>query len=134
MSNPTTPRFQYFDSDGNPLSGGYLYSFEAGTLIALSCYSDAELTTPLNNPQVLDANGELERFYMLDQLYKFRLTEAGGMVICTPSGTTITSYASPRLDPATVTTSTPVGMEPPWGDKITINGIINDGAEASIIT
>ncbi len=56
------------------------------------------------------------------------------MVICMPSGTTITEYASPRLDPTTITSSTPMDMEPPWGDKITINGIINDGAEASIIT
>lgn len=56
------------------------------------------------------------------------------MVICTPSGTTITPYASPRLDPTTVTASTPMGMTPPWGDKITINGLINDGSEASIIT
>ncbi len=56
------------------------------------------------------------------------------MVICTPSGTTITSYASPRLDPTTITSSTPMDMEPPWGDKITINGLINDGSEASVIT
>jgi uncharacterized membrane protein len=56
------------------------------------------------------------------------------MVICTPSGTTVTPYASPRLDPTTITDSTPVDMEPPWGDKITINGLINDGSEASVIT
>ncbi|MFH1647797.1 MAG: CARDB domain-containing protein [Chloroflexota bacterium] len=56
------------------------------------------------------------------------------MVVVTPSGTTITPYASPRLDPTTITASTPMGMDPPWGDKITINGIINDGAEASVIT
>jgi len=74
--------------------------------------------------------------------WTFRITGTSGalshstdvMVICTPSGTTITEYASPRLDPTTITSSTPMDMQPPWGDKITINGIINDGAEASIIT
>ncbi|MCK4274278.1 MAG: hypothetical protein KAW90_05250, partial [Dehalococcoidales bacterium] len=74
--------------------------------------------------------------------WTFRITGTSGalshstdvMVICTPSGTTITPFASPRLDPTTITASTPMDMEPPWGDKITINGIINDGAEASIIT
>jgi len=56
------------------------------------------------------------------------------MVICTPSGTTVTPYASPRLDPTTITTSTPMDMAPPWGDKIQINSLINDGSEASVIT
>ncbi|HUV75912.1 MAG TPA: hypothetical protein VMW00_04625, partial [Dehalococcoidales bacterium] len=74
--------------------------------------------------------------------WTFKITGTSGvlahsaevMVICTPSGTTVTSYASPRLDPTTITTSTPMAMTPPWGDKITITGIINDGSEASVIT
>jgi uncharacterized membrane protein len=74
--------------------------------------------------------------------WAFKITGTSGtlehnaevMVICTPSGTTVTPYASPRLDPTTITTSTPVDMEVPWGDKITINGLINDGSEASVIT
>ncbi len=74
--------------------------------------------------------------------WTFKITGTSGalvhstevMVICTPSGTTVTPYASPRLDPSTITSSTPMGMEPPWGDKITINSIINDGSEASVIT
>ncbi len=74
--------------------------------------------------------------------WTFRVTGTSGalthttdvMVICMPEGTTITEFASPRLDPTTITSSTPMDMEPPWGDRITINGIINDGAEASVIT
>ncbi len=74
--------------------------------------------------------------------WTFRITGTSGalthytdvMVICTPSGTAMTAYASPLLDPSTVTSSTPIDMAPPWGDKITINGIINDGGEASTIT
>jgi len=74
--------------------------------------------------------------------WTFRITGTSGalshstdvMVISTPSGTTITQYASPLLDPTTITASTPMDIEPPWGDIITISGIINDGAEASIIT
>jgi uncharacterized membrane protein len=74
--------------------------------------------------------------------WTFRVTGTSGalshstdvMVICTPSGTTSTAFSSPLLDPATVTSSTPIDMTAPWGDKITINGIINDGSEASVIT
>jgi hypothetical protein len=74
--------------------------------------------------------------------WTFRITGTSGdlthytdvMVIATPSGTTVTTFPSPRLDPTTVTSSTPIDMTAPWGDRFTINGIINDGAEASIIT
>jgi len=74
--------------------------------------------------------------------WTFRVTGTSGalshstevMFICTPSGTTVTTYASPRLDPTTVTSTTPIDMTAPWGDKITINSIINDGAEANVIT
>jgi uncharacterized membrane protein/phage protein U len=74
--------------------------------------------------------------------WTFRITGTSGalthstdvMVICTPSGTTVTTYASPLLDPSTVTSSTPMDMTTPWGDVISIDGIINDGGEAGIIT
>jgi uncharacterized membrane protein len=74
--------------------------------------------------------------------WTFRITGTSGalthstdvMVYCTPSGTAMTAFASPMLDPSTVTSSTPMDMTAPWGDIITINGIINDGGEASTIT
>ncbi len=74
--------------------------------------------------------------------WTFRITGTSGalthyadvMVISTPSGTTVTPFSTPRLDPTTVTSSTPIDMTAPWGDKITINGIINEGSEASVIT
>jgi uncharacterized membrane protein len=79
---------------------------------------------------------------ILPGAWTFRITGTSGslthstdmMVICTPSGTTMTSYASPLLDPTTVTPSTPIDMDVPWGDRITINGIINDAGEAGTIT
>ncbi len=74
--------------------------------------------------------------------WTFKITGTSGslehstsvMVICTPSGTTRTTFASSRLDPSTVTASTPVEMAPPWGDKVKINNLIGDGSEASVIT
>lgn len=74
--------------------------------------------------------------------WTFRVTGTSGnlthntdvMVIGTPSGTTVTSFASPLLDPTTVTPSTPINMTLPSGESITIQGIINEGAEASTIT
>lgn len=36
-----TPKQQYFDNNGNPLSGGKLYSFEAGTTTPLATYTSS---------------------------------------------------------------------------------------------
>jgi len=52
------PKFQAFDSDGAPLSGGKLYTYIAGTTTAKATYSDRELTSANANPVILDSRGE----------------------------------------------------------------------------
>lgn len=57
-----TPKFQAFDSNGDPLSGGKLYSYISGTTTAKATYptlADAEAGTNANaNPVILDSRGE----------------------------------------------------------------------------
>lgn len=52
------PRFKAFDSNGDPLAGGLLYTYEAGTDTPLALYEDYAFATPHDNPIELDANGE----------------------------------------------------------------------------
>lgn len=57
-----TPKFQAFDSNGDPLSGGKLYTYISGTTTAKATYPtlmDAEAGTNANaNPVILDSRGE----------------------------------------------------------------------------
>jgi hypothetical protein len=53
----------YTDSAGDPLSGGLLYTYAAGTSTPLATYSDQAGTTPNANPVVLDARGEATVFW-----------------------------------------------------------------------
>lgn len=48
---------QFFDDNGDPLSGGKLSFFDTGTDTPKTTYSDEDLTTPNTNPVVLDAYG-----------------------------------------------------------------------------
>lgn len=48
----------YEDNSGRPLSGGLLYTYDAGTLNPKATYKDLAGTIPNTNPIVLDARGE----------------------------------------------------------------------------
>ena len=48
---------QFFDNNANPLSGGKVYYYQPGTLTFKNVWSDANETTPLTNPVILNAAG-----------------------------------------------------------------------------
>lgn len=58
------PKVQYFDGNGDPLSGGKLYTYEVGTTTNKATYptiADALAATNANaNPVVLDSRGEAD--------------------------------------------------------------------------
>lgn len=70
---------QQFDSLGEPLNGGLLYFFAAGTTTPQSAYQDVALTIPWPNPIVLDAAGRIPAFYLADGQIKIRLADAFGV-------------------------------------------------------
>jgi hypothetical protein len=52
-----SPSQQFFDSDGNPLSGGLIYTYLAGTSTPSPTYSDSDLSIPNEIPLELDSAG-----------------------------------------------------------------------------
>jgi hypothetical protein len=71
----TYPKFYAHDLDGTPLEGGKLYSYLSGTSTPLALYHDAELTSPWDNPIILDSSGEA-LFYYGPARYKLALHDA----------------------------------------------------------
>lgn len=73
---------QYFDNVGDPLVGGKLFTYEAGSVSTpLATFADAAGTTPNTNPVVLDARGEAVIFW--NGSYKVRLEDSLGNLIWT---------------------------------------------------
>jgi hypothetical protein len=71
---------QFFDDNGNPLSGGKLYTYDAGGTTPKATYTDAAGTTPNANPVVLDAAGRATVF--LDgTTYRFDLKTSGDVLV-----------------------------------------------------
>lgn len=75
-----TKHFAYFtDSSGNPLSGGKLYSYEAGTTTPKATYTTAAATVENANPVILDSAGTATIF--IDGSYRFDLYDANDVLI-----------------------------------------------------
>ena len=66
---------QFFDSNGDPLTGGLLYTYAAGTSTPVTTYTSQAATANNTNPIVLDAAGRTPAEIWLDggSFYKFVL-------------------------------------------------------------
>ena len=100
---------QFFSDNGVPLSGGKLYSYEAGTTTPQTTYTSANGVTAHANPIVLNSAGRVatgEIWLTAGQNYKFVLKTSTDITIATwdnitgINGTGITSNAiSVEYDP-----------------------------------
>ncbi len=78
MANTLSPVFkqQFFAPSGTFLSGGLLYSYQAGSTTPLATYNATGATN--TNPIVLDAMGRCDCWLPPNVSYKFNLTDSAG--------------------------------------------------------
>lgn len=76
------PKIQFFDANGNPLVGGKLYSYAAGTVTPQVTYVDQGQTATNTNPVILDSRGEAS-VWLGTLPYKLKLTSATDVEIWT---------------------------------------------------
>ena len=77
-----TPKLQFFDANGDPLVGGKLYTYAAGTTTPLASYTDSTGLIANTNPIVLDSRGEAN-VWLSGAIYKFALYTSVGVLIWT---------------------------------------------------
>lgn len=70
------PKFQALTNAGEPLVGGRLYSYQAGTTTPLATYTDSTEVTPNTNPVILDARGEAAVWLAASPAYKLVLKDS----------------------------------------------------------
>lgn len=91
---------QFFDSNGNPLTGGKIYTYEAGTTTPLASYTTSAGNVAHTNPIVLDSAGRVpsggEIWLTQTEAYKFVIETATSVLI----GTYDNIYGS--TDPANI--------------------------------
>jgi len=77
---------QFFDNNGVPLSGGKIYSYEAGTSTPLATYTSSAGNVAHTNPIILDSAGRVpsgEIWVVASTLYKFVLKTSTEVTIAT---------------------------------------------------
>lgn len=72
---------QQQDEVGDPLSGGFLYIYDANTSTPAITYADFSLTSIQAWPLELDSAGRIPAFWVDDGSYRARLTTSGGVEI-----------------------------------------------------
>lgn len=82
-----SPKMQFFDANGDPLVGGKLYTYAAGTTTPLATYTDSTGGTPNANPVVMNARGEAS-VWLGTSAYYFELKDSAGSLIWTADNIT----------------------------------------------
>jgi hypothetical protein len=85
---------QYVNSEGNPLVGGNVYYYAAGTTTLQTIYADGGEVNTLPNPMVLGSRGELTSTVFLDGDYKVVVKDADGSQIFERDNFSLTSSAT----------------------------------------
>lgn len=97
MASIYTPHFiQFMDNNGNPLSGGRLFTYAAGTNTPKATYTTEAGTIANANPVVLDTFGHAVVF--LTGSYKFRLEDSLGNLIRETDNITAFSTSDSGVD------------------------------------
>lgn len=98
----TAGRFQGFDSNGDPLSGGLLYTYLAGTTTPQATYTSSTLATPNANPVVLDSAGRASVWLTPSANYR--------MVLKTSADATVTDDDNISDSPGNFSATTGAGL------------------------
>lgn len=77
--------FQFFDTLGEPLAGGFLYTYQAGSSTPLTTYTTSAGTVANTNPIVLGTDGRPPQEIWLTEgyNYKFILADSNNVTIAT---------------------------------------------------
>ena len=95
------PKQQFFGANGEPLVGGKIYTYEAGTTTPVATYVDAAGVSQNTNPIILDSRGMCNIWLLSTVSYKYVVTDANDVLQFTTDniGVTLTtaSFATPPI-------------------------------------
>ena len=133
---------QFFDNNGNPLSGGKIYTYEAGTTTPLATYTSSTGVTAHTNPIILDSGGRVpggEIWLNYAYLYKFVVKTSTDVLIATydniggsfNASSIIANFTGDGTDTTFTLASAPAGEN---ATNVYINGVYQQKNTYSVAT
>lgn len=103
-----TPFQTTWDSNGNPISGGKICTYVAGTTTPVATYTDSGLTVPNGNPITADTAGRFTAYLTPGTSYKFIYQSSDGTA-ATCNGTVIKTVDNVSAMPASTSNQDIIG-------------------------
>lgn len=126
------PVMQFFDDNGDPLAGGKLYTYEAGTTTPLATYTDEGGGTANTNPVILDSAGRANIWLVTTDLYYWELEDSAGNQLWTADNIGQLSGTADVVGPASSTDNAVVRFDGVTGKIIQNSSVtISDGGAIS---
>jgi len=126
------PVMQFFDDNGDPLAGGKLYTYEAGTTTPLATYTDEGGGTANTNPVILDAAGRANIWVATTDLYYWELEDSAGNQIWTADNIGQVTGTADVVGPASSTDNAVVRFDGVTGKVIQNSSVtISDAGAVS---
>jgi hypothetical protein len=88
------PKAQFFTAAGQPLVGGKVYTYAAGTTTPLATYTSSSASSANPNPIILDGRGECNIWFSPASAYKIKLTDSNDVEIYVVDNITSAGYVS----------------------------------------
>ena len=92
------PKQSFFDTNGNPLVAGKLFTYLAGTTTPVATYTDVGLSVANANPIILDAAGRCVIYLSPGASYKYVLQDSTGAAVWTQDNISAVPAASGAQD------------------------------------
>lgn len=126
------PVMQFFDNNGDPLAGGKVYTYEAGTTTPLATYTDETGGTANPNPVILDSAGRANIWLATTDLYYWEVEDSAGSQIWTADNIGTVSGTADVSGPASSTDNAVVRFDGVTGKVIQNSSVtISDGGAVS---
>jgi hypothetical protein len=101
------PKQQFFDANGQPLVGGKVYTYAAGTTTPIVTYVDSAGITTNTNPIILDSRGMANIWLLSTAVYKYAVFDALDVPIFTTDNIGVTLTAASFATPPVMGSDTP---------------------------
>jgi hypothetical protein len=101
------PKQQFFDANGQPLVGGKVYTYAAGTTTPVVTYVDAAGVSTNTNPIILDSRGMANIWLLTTVNYKYAVFDADDVPVFTTDNIGVTLSTASFGAPPVIGSDTP---------------------------